>query len=66
MANDDHHLSFWPMALFLSYMGLGFPGISYPYNYHLLGWNDFGREIEVLVNRLEHETGEKNIGRWYG
>lgn len=47
------------MALFLSYMGLGFPGISYPYNYHLLGWNDFGREIEVLVNRLEHETGEK-------
>jgi len=44
---------------FLSYIGLGFPGISYPYNYHLLGWNDFGREIEVLVNRLEHETGEK-------
>ncbi|MEH6873751.1 MAG: glycosyltransferase family 39 protein [Candidatus Competibacter sp.] len=44
---------------FLSYIGLGFPGISYPYNYHLLGWNDFGREIEVLVNRLEHETGGK-------
>lgn len=44
---------------FLSYIGLGFPGISYPYNYHLLGWNDFGREIEVLVNRFEHETGEK-------
>ncbi|MCB1823803.1 MAG: glycosyltransferase family 39 protein [Candidatus Competibacteraceae bacterium] len=44
---------------FLSYLGLGFPGISYPYNYHLLGWNDFGREIETLANRLEHETGEK-------
>ena len=37
VANDDHHLSFWPMG-FLSYLGLGLPWISYPYNYHLLGW----------------------------
>ena len=44
---------------FLSYLGPGFPWISYPYNYHLLGWNEFGREIEELVNRFEYETGEK-------
>ncbi|MDG4552729.1 MAG: glycosyltransferase family 39 protein [Candidatus Competibacter sp.] len=43
----------------LHYLALGFPGVSYPYNYHLLGWNDFGREIEVLVDRLEQETGSK-------
>ncbi|MBE2294928.1 MAG: glycosyltransferase family 39 protein, partial [Phycisphaerales bacterium] len=44
---------------FLYHFGLGFPEISYPYNYHLLGWNDFGREIELLVNHLEHQMGEK-------
>ena len=44
---------------FLYHFGLGFPGISYPYNYHLLGWNNFGREIDLLVNRLENQMGEK-------
>ncbi|MEZ5578953.1 MAG: hypothetical protein R3F36_03750 [Candidatus Competibacteraceae bacterium] len=24
-----------------------------------MGWNEFGREIEELVNRFEYETGEK-------
>ncbi|QQS54372.1 MAG: glycosyltransferase family 39 protein [Candidatus Competibacteraceae bacterium] len=46
-------------GVFLHYLALGFPGVSYPYNYHLLGWNDFGHEIEALVNRVEYETGEK-------
>ncbi len=46
-------------GVFLHYLALGFPGFSYPYNYHLLGWNAFGREIQTLVDHLEHETGEK-------
>ena len=46
-------------GVFLHYLALGFPGASYPYNYHLLGWNDFGREIEALVDHLEHEKNEK-------
>ncbi|MGB5062963.1 MAG: glycosyltransferase family 39 protein [Candidatus Competibacter sp.] len=46
-------------GVFFHYLALGFPGVSYPYNYHLLGWNNFGREIEVLVSQLERETGER-------
>jgi dolichol-phosphate mannosyltransferase len=43
----------------LHYLGLGFPGVPYPRNLYLLGWQGFGREIEMLVEQAERETGEK-------
>lgn len=43
----------------LHYLTLGFPGVPYPKNLYLLGWQDFGREIETLVEKIEHETNEK-------
>lgn len=45
--------------VFFALLSTGISRVSYPYNYHLLGWNDFGHEIEALVNRVEYETGEK-------
>lgn len=41
------------------YLGLGFPKVSYPQNFQLMGWQGFGRDIEVLVTQLERETGEE-------
>jgi dolichol-phosphate mannosyltransferase len=58
----------WPATLLvlllayggaLHYLGLGLPTVPYPQNVHLMGWQDFGRDIELLVTRLERETGEK-------
>ncbi|MDG4552541.1 MAG: glycosyltransferase family 39 protein [Candidatus Contendobacter sp.] len=43
----------------LHYLTLGFPGVPYPKNLYLLGWQGFGREIEALVKETEHETGDK-------
>jgi dolichol-phosphate mannosyltransferase len=41
----------------LHYLGIGFPRTPYPQNVHLIGWQDFGRDIEVLATRLGRETG---------
>jgi len=41
------------------YLGLGLPMAPYPKNSHLIGWQDFGRDIEVLVTQHERETGEQ-------
>lgn len=42
------------------YLGLGLPKVPYPQNSHLLiGWQDFGRDIQVIVAQLERETGEE-------
>lgn len=41
------------------YLGPGLPGMRYPSNVHLIGWQDFGREIETIVTQLERETGEQ-------
>lgn len=43
----------------LHYLGLGFPKVPYPQNFQLMGWQGFGRDIEVLVTQLERETGEE-------
>ncbi|MDS4019388.1 MAG: glycosyltransferase family 39 protein [Candidatus Competibacter sp.] len=43
----------------LHYLALGFPGVPYPQKLYLLGWQGFGREIEALVEQVEHELGEK-------
>jgi dolichol-phosphate mannosyltransferase len=43
----------------LQWLGPGLPGVSYPKNMHLIGWRDFGRDFEVLVQRLERETGRE-------
>ena len=45
-------------ALF-HYLSLGLPGAPYPHNLHLIGWRDFGPEVERLKTRFERETGEK-------
>jgi dolichol-phosphate mannosyltransferase len=39
------------------YLGIGFPRTPYPQNVHLIGWQDFGRDIDVLATELERETG---------
>lgn len=41
------------------YLGLGLPAVRYPHNVHLIGWRDFGPEIEAVVSRFERETGEQ-------
>jgi dolichol-phosphate mannosyltransferase len=43
----------------LQWLGAGLPGLAYPHNTHLIGWREFGREIEGLVQRLERETGQE-------
>ncbi len=43
----------------LHYLSLGFPGIGYSKNLYLLGWQDFGREIQALVEQIERETDDK-------
>ncbi|MDO8348490.1 MAG: glycosyltransferase family 39 protein [Rugosibacter sp.] len=46
-------------AVAFHYLGPGLPGVRYPHNVHLIGWQDFGREIEAVVTQLERETGEQ-------
>ena len=43
----------------LHYLSLGFPLAKYPQNVHLMGYQDFGAEIEALTTQLEKETGLK-------
>ena len=43
----------------LQWLGPGLPGVPYPHNMHLIGWRDFGRDIEVLAQRLARETGQE-------
>ncbi len=60
----------WPPTLvicllgygaFLYYLVLGLPGIPYPQRLHLLGWQNFGHDIEALADQFERETGEKPL-----
>jgi len=59
--------STWPATILVlliaygaafNYLGLGFPAVPYPTNSYLLGWQDFGRNIEKLVTQIEAETGD--------
>mgnify|MGYP001174053333 CR=1 FL=1 len=43
----------------LHYLGLGSPKVPYPQNVQLMGWQAFGRDIQVIVTQLERETGEE-------
>ena len=42
----------------LHWLSLGLPGVGYPNNLHLLGWREFGRDIEQRVQYLERQRGE--------
>lgn len=42
----------------LHWLSLGLPGVGYPDNLHLLGWRDFGRDVEQRVQYLERQRGE--------
>ncbi|HCX34675.1 MAG TPA: hypothetical protein DHV08_14750 [Rhodocyclaceae bacterium] len=44
---------------FFHHLGPGLPGVAYPQNLHLIGWRDFGRELDDIVARLERETGKE-------
>jgi len=48
-------------GIVLHYLALGLPGVPYPQNFHLLGWQDFGRQIEEIVKDYERKTGESLI-----
>jgi len=41
----------------LYYLTLGFPGISYPANFSLLGWHDLAQHIEQIEDEIEARTG---------
>jgi dolichol-phosphate mannosyltransferase len=43
----------------LHWLGPGLPGASYPHNSHLIGWRNFGRDIEALVQQLTRDTGRE-------
>ena len=60
----------WPLTLvicllgygaFLNYLVWGFPGIPYPQRLYLLGWQNFGHDIEALADQFERDTGEKML-----
>lgn len=42
----------------LHWLSLGLPGVGYPKNLHLIGWRDFGRDVELLVRQARRETGQ--------
>jgi len=42
----------------LHWLGPGLPGVSYPQNMHLIGWRNFGRDFEVVVQEFTRETGQ--------
>jgi len=46
-------------AAALQWLGPGLPGVPYPQNMHLIGWRDFGRDIELLARRFARETGQE-------
>ncbi|EXI91423.1 MAG: Undecaprenyl phosphate-alpha-4-amino-4-deoxy-L-arabinose arabinosyl transferase [Candidatus Accumulibacter sp. BA-94] len=45
----------------LHYLVSGFPGVPYPQRLHLLGWREFGHQIELLTEQFERDTGEKPL-----
>jgi len=58
----------WPATLVIllliygagfHYLGIGFPKVPFPQNTHLLGFGDFGREIEDIKTQIEKETGKE-------
>jgi dolichol-phosphate mannosyltransferase len=43
----------------LHWLSLGLPGVAYPNNMHLIGWRDFARDVELLVQQSRRETGRE-------
>jgi len=46
---------------FLHYLTLGFPGLPYPKNFHLIGWQDFSRQIDLVEDQITEINNEKAI-----
>jgi dolichol-phosphate mannosyltransferase len=42
----------------LHWLGPGLPGVSYPQNMHLIGWRNFARDFDVVVQEVTRETGQ--------
>ncbi|MBU0729412.1 MAG: glycosyltransferase family 39 protein [Proteobacteria bacterium] len=45
----------------LHYLTLGFPGVPYPDYFHLVGWQDFSRQIDFVEDALAETKTEKAI-----
>lgn len=45
----------------LHYFTIGLPGLPYPQNLSLLGWNDLGRQIEHIEDEVERQTGREPV-----
>jgi dolichol-phosphate mannosyltransferase len=43
----------------LHWLGPGLPGFSYPQNMHLIGWRNFGRDFDAVVQEFTRETGQE-------
>ena len=43
----------------LHWLGPGLPGVSYPQNMHLIGWRDFGRDFDAVMQQFTRETGQE-------
>lgn len=43
----------------LHYLGLGIPGMPYPANFSLVGWQDLGKQVEKISETYEKKTGKK-------
>jgi len=48
-------------GVFLHYLTLGFPGLPYPKNFHLIGWQDFSRQIDLVEDQIAEVNNEKAI-----
>ena len=43
----------------MHWLGPGLPGFSYPQNMHLIGWRNFGRDFDAVVQEFTRETGQE-------
>jgi len=48
-------------AIVMHYVTFGLPGVPHPPGPILIGWNQFARDIEQLVEEVELETGERPV-----
>lgn len=48
-------------GLSLHYLGIGLPGIPYPKNTILLGWDDLARKVEKVIQKQESADGRRPV-----
>jgi dolichol-phosphate mannosyltransferase len=48
-------------GVFLHYIVLGFPGIGYPENFHLIGWRDLGAQVGKIESEQQAALEEEPL-----